>query len=71
MIDRQRLNQHIEASGYKRAYIASHMGLSRNALQNRLAGRQDFKLGQAQRLSWLLGLSEEERDRCFWPDKRG
>ena len=66
MIDRQRLRELVHASGYKQKYLAQALGISPGALQNKLAGRSEFKLGEAQRLSFLLGLSPEEQARCFW-----
>ncbi len=66
MIDRERLNQRVRSSGYKRKYLAQAMRVSDNTLRNKLSGKTDFKLGEAQRLGVLLGLSQEEQVRCFW-----
>ena len=59
MIDRERLNAQVAASGYKKKYLAQAMGMSAATLQNKL-------LGEAQQLGFLLGLSEEEQAQCFW-----
>ena len=40
--------------------------MSGATLQSRLQGKSEFKLQEAQRLSFLLGLSAEEQARCFW-----
>lgn len=66
MIDRERLNKRIQGSGYKRKYLASAMRLSDNSLRNKLEGRTEFKLSEAQRLGVLLGMNPEEQIRCFW-----
>ena len=66
MIDRERLNQKVRSSGYKRKYLARARRVSDNTLRNKLSGKTDFKLGEAQRLGVLLGLSQEEQVRCFW-----
>lgn len=66
MIDRTRLNAQVAASGYKKKYLAQAMGMSGATLQNKLQGKSDFKLQEAQKLSFLLQLSEEEQARCFW-----
>lgn len=66
MIDRERLNQRIQVSGYKRKYLARAMRMSDSSLRNKLEGKSEFKLSEAQRLSVLLGLSPEEQTRCFW-----
>ena len=66
MIDRERLNAQIAASGYKKKYLAQAMGMSVATLQNKLHGKSEFKLGEAQQLGFLLGLSEEEQAQCFW-----
>lgn len=66
MIDRERLNQKVRVSGYKRKYLAQAMRMSDSSLRNKLEGKSEFKLSEAQRLSVLLGLSPEEQNRCFW-----
>lgn len=66
MIDRERLNQQVGESGYKLKYLAQAMRMSSTTLHSKLTGKSEFKLSEAQRLSVLLGLSEEEQNRCFW-----
>lgn len=66
MIDRERLNERIQGSGYKRKYLARAMRLSDSSLRNKLEGKSEFKLSEAQRLSVLLGLNQQEQVRCFW-----
>ena len=60
MIDQNRLNAQIQASGYKKKYLARALGISAATLYSRLRGQSEFRLG------FLLGLSEEEQARCFW-----
>lgn len=66
MIDQQRLNAQIQASGYKKKFLAQALGISFPTFHSKLQGKSEFKLGEAQQLSFLLGLSEEEQARCFW-----
>ena len=66
MIDQNRLNAQIQASGYKKKYLARALGISAATLYSRLRGQSEFRLGEAQRLGFLLGLSAEEQARCFW-----
>ena len=66
MIDRERLQAQVAASGYKKKYLARALGISAATLHMKLNGKSEFKLGEAQKLGFLLGLSEEEQARCFW-----
>lgn len=60
LLDRKILN-----SGLKKRYIADRLGLSRQALYNKLNGCSDFTLGEMMQLSTILGLSAKERDKIF------
>lgn len=72
MTDTARLREYIRQSGYKLGHIAQVMGISANTLRLKLLEESEFKVGEAERLATLLGLTAEERDACFWvPGKAG
>ena len=66
MIDQNRLNAQIQASGYKTKSLPRARGKAAATLDPRLRGQSESRRGEAQRLGFLLGLSEEEQARCFW-----
>ena len=57
---------YIQDSGYKLQYVASVLQISTTALNQKLQGRTQFKLDEAERLSTMLGLTMAERDACFF-----
>lgn len=59
-MNREKLIQAIDRSGYKREHIAKQMGLSAYGLAKKINGQNDFKVGEAKVLSKLLALSERE-----------
>ena len=66
MTDIVRLREHIRQRGYKLGHIAQVMGISANTLRLKLIEQSEFKVGEAERLATLLGLTPEEREACFW-----
>lgn len=56
----------VAGSGYKLHHVARVLGISSNTLRLKLNGTSEFKVGEAQRLAELLGLSTEQRDACFF-----
>ena len=66
MIDCKELNERVRTSGDKKKHLAHAMGITANTLRNKLTGKSAFKLEEAQQLSFLLGLSADEQERCFW-----
>lgn len=64
------LKNKIANSGYKVAYIADQMEISRPALLNRLNGRYSFRVTEANVLRNLLRLSDEETLQIFF-DRKG
>lgn len=68
MIDTEFLQKLVSARGYKQKYLARFMNICVSSLRNKLDGKSDFKLSEAQRLSRLLNMTPDEIRRCFWPD---
>ena len=66
MANTEMIRAYIRDSGYKLQYIARAMQISTTALNQKLQGRTQFKLDEAERLSTMLGLSMTERDACFF-----
>lgn len=66
MVDTEYLQKLIVRSGYKRKYLAHFLHMSENSLRYKLIGKYDFWISEAQDLSRLLNLTQEEIIRCFW-----
>lgn len=66
MANTEMIRAYIRDGGYKLQYIARAMQISTTALNQKLQGRTQFKLDEAERLSTMLGLSMTERDACFF-----
>ena len=66
MANTDMIRAYIQDSGYKMQHIARAMEISPNALNQKLQGKTQFKLSEAERLSTMLGLSMAERDACFF-----
>lgn len=56
----------VDASGYKKMYVAEVLGISMATLDKKLKGETEFKLSEAAKLATLLGLSSERRDELFF-----
>ena len=54
------LKEKISNSGYKVAYIADKLGISRPSLLNRLSGRYPFTISEAGILREILKMTNEE-----------
>lgn len=67
MIDTELLQNLVSSRGYKKKHLARFMNVSFNSFQNKLIGKSDFKLSEAQQLSRLLNMTPDEIARCFWP----
>lgn len=60
------LRQKLAESGYKLQFIAEQIGLTRQALHNRLAKGSDFTASEIMTLSKLLKLSAAEQKAIFF-----
>ena len=66
MTDAERLRQRIDASGYKKRFIAEKLGLSYQGFLNKLWGASDFRVSEIRALCDLLSLTAQERDAIFF-----
>lgn len=69
MANTQLIEQYIRTSGYKLQYVAQGLGISTNALHQKLLGNTQFKLDEAEKLSAILGMTMLERDACFFDNE--
>ena len=67
MTDRELLEKVIRESGVKISRLLSATGIRSYAtFRSRLANESEFKAGEIDAISRLLGLSVEKRDRIFF-----
>lgn len=66
MANTEMIRTYIKDSGYKLQFIARAINISPTALGQKLQGKTEFKLSEAEQLSTMLGLSMAERDACFF-----
>ena len=66
MANTDMIRAYIQDSGYKMQHIARAMEISTTSLNQKLQGKTQFKINEAERLSTMLGLSMAERDACFF-----
>lgn len=66
MANTEMIREYIHSSGYKMQHVARAMKISTNALNQKLQGKTQFKLNEAEQLSTMLGLTMAERDACFF-----
>ena len=62
------LDLKIQQAGLKRKYIAAKLGMGSNTFCDRLHGRSDFKLWEANALARLLGLDAKAFTDIFFDD---
>lgn len=62
------LTTKIEAIGCSKSEIAESLGITRQALYNKLNGENEFKSSEIRRLSEILCLTPDERDLIFFAD---
>lgn len=66
MTDSAKLEALINASGYKKGYIAEKLGLSRAGLRNCITNKAEFKASQINKLSDMLNIDPAEREAIFF-----
>mgnify|MGYP000973693317 CR=1 FL=1 len=69
MIDTKLLSDVIDKSGLKKYRIAEELGLSSYGLQKKINGETEFKASEIKKLSILLHLSMEVKEKIFFADK--
>lgn len=66
MTDTENLLARMNASGYKRSYIAKCVGLTTTGLMNKVNNKSDFRVPEIQVLCGLLKLSTPEKEAIFF-----
>ena len=66
MTDGAQIAYYIWNRDLKLSHVAKVLGISTSTLKNKLSGRTDFKVSEADTLSSLLGLTPAQRDLCFF-----
>ena len=66
MVDKQRLEKAIEASGIKGKHLASKLGISYHTFSNKMNNLTEFKVSEVLVIEDELRLSEEETRRIFF-----
>lgn len=67
-MDYQLLNERIKDSGMTMVAIAAKSGMLRETLYNRLNGKTEFKASEILRISYVLNLSEADRNKIFFTE---
>ncbi len=60
------LEQYIQKSGYKKAYIAQQLGLSRSGFARKLNNKNEFKASEMVILCELLNISSKDKEAIFF-----
>ena len=66
LTDTERLKSIIKESGYKSYYIADFVGISYQALLNKINNLTDFRVCEIVRLCDLLKIDKKSRDEIFF-----
>lgn len=66
MTNTQKLKSKIKKSGYKISFIAEKMGISRQALSNKINGNNNFVTSEMFTMGELLKLSDAELREIFF-----
>ena len=66
MTNTTEIKAYIDGRGLKLSHVARVLGISSGALRQKLNDESDFKVGEADRLSAMLGLTRDQRDACFF-----
>ena len=66
MTNTELLEQYIEKSGYKKSFIAKHLGISSYALSMKITNKPEFKGSEMDMLCKLLHIGVRDRMRIFF-----
>lgn len=66
MIDTELLQEKLNNSGYKMTFVAKELGITYQALLNKLNNKHEFTYGEIISLGRLLHLTGAEVDRIFF-----
>lgn len=58
----------IEESHLSKVYIAKSIGITRQALHDKMCGKREFKSSEMKKLAKVLHLSVKEREAIFFAD---
>lgn len=65
------LRQEIRRRGFKLCALANMLGIASNTFRLKLDGTTQFNVDEVIRLSKILSLTPEQRDRLFFGDEEG
>jgi hypothetical protein len=63
------LEQYIEKSGYKKAYIAQQLGISAYGLALKINNKSEFKASEMTILSKLLKINARDKNAIFFAER--
>lgn len=66
MTDTKLLEKYIEASGFKKSYIAEALGLSRYGFSLKCNNKNDFRATEIEQLCKLLKIGSKDRMAIFF-----
>lgn len=66
MVNIECLNKKIDESGMTKSFIANAIGISRESLNNKITGKTEIKVSEAEKMIDLLRLSNEEVMNLFF-----
>ena len=66
MTNTELLQEKLNNSGYKMTFVAKELGITYQALLNKLNNKSQFKVDEAKTLGILLHLTGAEVDRIFF-----
>lgn len=64
-IETKELRSLISKSGYKQDYLAKMLEMRRSTFQRKVAGEYEFRIGEILRLSSLLNIDKNTREKIF------
>lgn len=71
MTNGAQISYYIWSRDLRLGYVAKVLGISTATLKNKLSGKTDFKISEADTLSSLLELTPPQRDLCFFAASGG
>lgn len=66
MINTELLQEKLNKSGFTMTFVAKELGITYQALLNKLNNKREFTAGEIISLGWLLHLTGAEVDRIFF-----
>lgn len=66
MTNKDKLEEYIEQAGYKKAFIAKKLGITRYALILKINNKSEFKASEIDTLCTLLKIGVKERMAIFF-----